>query len=193
MSEAYASKIDSRMPSIGQFEFTGEVKMGMIANYQYLSDENLKKLKSLNASEDIFEEVEDWNEDAEILLDIDKMWDVLHFILTGVDSSMPTENNPLSEAIVGVTSINDVEEFISYTEKTRIADIISALESFDIEKTMENFSLKKCKEADLYPDIWGYEEESDEIKEEILNYFQNMKNFYREILEVNGNVLVTIY
>ena len=64
--------------------------MGMIANYQYLSNENLKEMKHFNGEEDeIFEEVEDWNEEAEILLDIDKMWDVLHFVLTGVDSSEP--------------------------------------------------------------------------------------------------------
>ena len=43
--------------------------MGIIANYQYLSDANLQELKSFYAEEDdIFEEVEDWNDEAEILL-----------------------------------------------------------------------------------------------------------------------------
>lgn len=66
------------------------VKMGLIANYQYLSDENLKELKEFSGSEDdLMEQVEEWNEEADILLDIDKMWDVLHFVLTGVDSSEP--------------------------------------------------------------------------------------------------------
>lgn len=168
--------------------------MGMIANYQYISDENLKALKSFNAEEDeIFEEVEDWNEQAEILLDIDKMWDALHFILTGIDCSNPMENNPLSEAVVGVISIDDVDEFIAYTEKTRIADIVSALENFDIKMALDKFTMKACKEADLYPNIWEYEEETDEIKEEIMDYFQNMKDFYKKILKVKGNVLVTIY
>lgn len=64
--------------------------MGIIANYQYLSDANLQELKSFYAEEgDIFEEVEDWNDEAEILLDIDKMWDALHFVLTGVSSIEP--------------------------------------------------------------------------------------------------------
>ncbi|MGI5172410.1 YfbM family protein [Treponema sp. OMZ 840] len=168
--------------------------MGIRANYQFLSDENLKELKSFNAKEDeIFENVEDWNEDAEILLDIDKMWDALHFLLTGVDSGKPIENDPLSEAVVGVSSLDDVEEFIAYTEKTRIADIVSALDNFDIEKALEKFSMQKCKKADLYPNIWDYEEEADEIKEELIDCFQNMKEFYKQVLEVNGNVLVTIY
>lgn len=170
--------------------------MGMIANYQYLSDKNLEELKSFNAEEDeLFEEVEDWNEEASLLLDIDKMWDVLHFVLTGVSSSEPVENDPLSEAVVGVSPIEEIEEFIAYTEKTRIGEILSALENFDIEQAMEHFSMEECKNADLYPDIWDYDDEEEvaELKEEISDYFQNMKDFYKQISEANGNVMVTIY
>ena len=168
--------------------------MGMIANYQYLSNENLKEMKNFNREEDkIFEEVEDWNEEAEILLDIDKMWDVLHFVLTGVDSSEPIEGNPLSEAVVGVTSLEEVSEFIAYIEKDRVADIISALENFDIDAALESFSMEACKKAELYPDIWGYDDEEEDIKKEICDYFHEMIDFYKQILEINGNVLVTIY
>ena len=168
--------------------------MGIIANYQYLSDNNLQELKSFYAEEDdIFEEVEDWNDEAEILLDIDKMWDALHFVLTGVSCSEPIKNNPLSEAVVGVFPIDGIEEYISYIEKSRIKDIVFALDNFDIEKALKIFSMKECKEAELYPDIWDYEEETAEIKEEIMDYFQNMKDFYKQVLEEDGNVLVTIY
>jgi len=168
--------------------------MGIIANYQYLSDNNLQELKSFYAEEDdIFEEVEDWNDEAEILLDIDKMWDALHFVLTGVSCSEPIKNNPLSEAVVGVFSIDGIEEYISYIEKSRIKDIVFALDNFDIEKALKTFSMKECKEAELYPNIWDYEEETDEIKEEIMDYFQDMKDFYKQVLEEDGNVLVTIY
>ena len=168
--------------------------MGIIANYQYLSDANLQEFKSFYAEEDdVFEEVEDWNDEAEILLDIDKMWDALHFVLTGVSCIEPIKNNPLSEAVVGVFSIDGIEEYISYIEKSRIKDIVFALDNFDIEKALETFSMEECKEAELYPNIWGYEEETDEIKEEIMDYFQNMKDFYKQVLEEDGNVLVTIY
>ena len=127
------------------------VKMGIIANYKYLSDKNLKELKAFYSEEnETFEETEEQNGDVEILLDLDKMWDALHFVLTGASSSEPIKNNPFSEAVVGVSSIEGVEEFISY------------------------------------------EEETDEIKEELIDYFQNLKDFYKKILEVNGNVMVTI-
>ena len=164
--------------------------MGIIANYQYLSDANLQELKSFYAEED---DIFDWNDEAEILLDIDKMWDALHFVLTGVSCIEPIKNNPLSEAVVGVFSIDGIEEYISYIEKSRIKDIVFALDNFDIEKALETFSMEECKEAELYPNIWGYEEETDEIKEEIMDYFQDMKDFYKQVLEEDGNVLVTIY
>ena len=89
--------------------------MGLIANYSYLSDVNLKELKSMGSEE---------------------------------------------------------EEILE-----------SALESFD---------MKACKEAELYPDIWDYEEEEEEIKDEILHDFEQMKVFYKKVLEAKGHVLVSI-
>ena len=169
--------------------------MGLIANYQYIDDANLDvllRLANLDDEEEVFETIEDLNEEAEIFLDTDKMWDVMHFVLTGVSSDDAIKNNPLSEAILGVSPIEDVEEYISYTEKSRIKDIVVALENFDIDQAMENFSMEECKKANLYPDIWDFEEEADEIEEEIMDYFQNIKDFYNKILESNANVMVSI-
>lgn len=77
--------------------------MGMYANYMYLSDKDLKEIKNLDKDE-IFEIVEDMDENEGLAVNIDKMWGVMHFVLTGVDSSEPIRNNALSEAIVGVDS-----------------------------------------------------------------------------------------
>jgi len=50
--------------------------MGLIANYSCLSDANLKKLKAMGSEEEeILESVEEWNDDDELLLDIDKMFE----------------------------------------------------------------------------------------------------------------------
>lgn len=153
--------------------------MGMIANYQYLSNKDLTALKSFDKEKgDIFETVEEWNEDSKIPVDIDKMRDALHFVLTGVDSSDPIENDPLSEAVVGVFSIDNIEKFIAYTENSRIKDIVFALDNFDIANAMEKFSMKKCKKAKLYPNIWDCEEDADDIKKELTGYFQNLKEFF---------------
>ena len=167
--------------------------MGMIANYQYLSDDKLKQIKLLsNEEEDLLDLAEDYAEEYEIFLDINKMWDALVFVMTGFSSSEFLDDNPLREAVLGVTPLEDVSEYIAYTEKSRIAAISQALEEFDMDKALKDFSMKACKKADLYPDIWDYLEEEEEIKDDILTCFVKMKDFYKKILELNGNVLVTI-
>ena len=167
--------------------------MGMIANYQYLPDDKLKQIKLLsNEENDLLDLAEDYAEEYEIFLDIDKMWDALVFVLTGFSSSEFLDDNLLREAVLGVTPLEDVSEYIAYTEKNKIAEIVDALESFDMDRAMADFSMEACKKADLYPDIWDYLEEEEEIKDDILTCFVNMKVFYKEILNHKGNVLVTI-
>lgn len=167
--------------------------MGIIANYKYLSDKNLNELKDFyTENTESITDIEENNNDLEILLDLDKMWDALHFVLTGASASEPIKDNRFSEAVLGISPIEEVEEYVAYTEKSRVKDIVLALDNFDIEKAMESFSMEECKKAYIYPDIWNYEEESEEIEEELMDYFQNMKDFYKKILEAKGNVLVTI-
>ena len=167
--------------------------MGMIANYQYLPDDKLKQIKLLsNEENDLLDLAEDYAEEYEIFLDIDKMWDALVFVLTGFSSSEFLDDNLLREAVLGVTPLEDVSEYMAYTEKTKIAEIVEALESFDMDRAMTDFSMEACKKADLYPDIWDYLEEEEEIKDDILTCFVKMKDFYKEILNHKGNVLVTI-
>lgn len=167
--------------------------MGIIANYKYLSDKNLNELKDFyTENTESIADIEEDNNDLEILLDLDKMWDALHFVLTGASASEPIKDNRFSEAVLGISPIEEVDEFIAYTEKSRIKEIVLSLDNFDIEKAMESFSMEECKKANIYPDIWDYEEESEEIEEELMDYFQNMKDFYKKILEAKGNVLITI-
>ena len=141
--------------------------MGIIANYQYLSDRNLKEMKLFYN-----EAVDDIEDDKDGIDDI--------------------ENNHLSEAVFGVNSIKNSQEYIAYTQKSKVKDIVFALEDFDIEKALENLSMSRFKKANIYPNIWDYEEDADKIREELRTYFQRLRDFYNKILEVNGNVVIII-
>ena len=161
--------------------------MGLIANYNCISDESLKELKGLGSSKrDLFETVEEWSDEDELLLDIDKMWDVLHFVLTGVSTDHRIDDNPLSQAVLGVTSIEDLSDYMAYTEHSQIADIVAALEQFDMDQALESFDMKACKEAELYPNIWDYDEEEEEIIDELLHDFEQMKVFYQKSARSEG-------
>ena len=170
--------------------------MGMIANYQYLSNENLNEMKHFNGEEDeIFEEVEDWNEEVEILLDIDKMWDGLHFVLTGVGASNPIEDNPLSIGILGDLELVDDEDFFNtYTSADNLPQIIAAMEAVDIKAKITATPFARLHENNIYPDIWDEENEDEfeEIAEELAGHFQNLLDFYRQCAANQQNVVVVI-
>lgn len=167
--------------------------MGMIANYRYLSDNELSQIKRYSCQEEeLLDIVEDSTKENETLIDIDKIWDALLFVMTGFSSSEFMDDDPLREAVLGVTPLENVSEYIAYTEHSKIAEIVHALEHFDMDRALANFSMEACKKADLYPDIWDYLDEEEEIKDDIRTCFVKMKNFYKKILTLKGNVLVTI-
>ncbi len=167
--------------------------MGMIANYQYLSDNELSQIKRYSRQEEeLLDLVEDYPEGNDTLIDIDKMWDALLFVMTGFSSSEFMDDDPLKEAVLGVTPLENVSEYVAYTEHSKIAEIVQALENFDMDRALADFSMEACKKADLYPDIWDYLDEEEEIKDDIRTCFVKMKNFYKKILTLKGNVLVTI-
>ena len=52
---------------------------------------------------------------------------------------------------------------------------------------MTNFA-----ENGIYPDIWDYEEEREEIMEELSEHFETLKEFYNKVAENKNIVVVTI-
>lgn len=102
-------------------------------------------------------------------VNIDKMWDALHFLLTGKSAAEPLENNLISEAIVGQFSASgeDTGEFITGIRSDRVKEIAEALQTIDFEGYIEQFNMNKFAENEIYPDIWEYEEEADEIKDDL--------------------------
>ena len=167
--------------------------MGMIANYRYLSENELRQIvPDSRQEEEVLDLVEDSTKENETLIDIDKMWDAILFVMTGFSSSEFMDEDPLRETVLGVTPLENVSEYIAYTEHSKIAEIVQALENFDMDRALANFSMEACKKADLYPDIWDYLDEEEEIKDDIRTSFIKMKDFYKKILTLRGNVLVTI-
>ena len=166
--------------------------MGMIANYQQIADEKLQELKN---STDLFENIEDLQENEDVILcDIDKMWDALNFLLTGKSAEL-LKNNLISEAIVGEFTLSgeDAEEYVAGINAYRVKEIAAALENLDFEKYIANFNMQEFTANNIYPDIWSYEEEKEEIEDDLRICYENLKRFYRQMAELNSAVLVSIY
>ena len=166
--------------------------MGMCAIYQEVKEEDFKKLLE---SDDFFETIEELEEkDGTELCDIDKMWDALHFLLNGLSALYGDhQDNILSEFIIGSKCFDDdSEEFTRYIPTERVAEIANKLNEIDFQDYLKDFDMNKFAENGIYPDIWKYDEEKEEIMEELSEHFENLKEFYNKVAKNKNIVVVTI-
>ena len=163
--------------------------MGMCAVYQEIKQEDFKKLLE---SDDFFETLEELEEkDGTELCDIDKMWNAIFFLLTGEPYS--SEDSLFNELIFGSENFDDEsEEVARYIPTERVIKISKKLNEIDFQDYLKDFDMNKFKENEIYPDIWDYTEEKEEIMKELSEHFENLKKFYNKVAENNNIVVVTI-
>ncbi len=168
--------------------------MGMIAEYLMIDQETLDSLIDLS-NEDLTNKIFEIEETEKFeRIDIDKIWDVLHFFLTGVSASEPIEDNKLSEAVVGVDNFNPDDEnadFVSFIKNEALAEIVTAIEKVDFEKLATNFDLQLLKKNKAYPNgIW--EDGRAQLLEEIKESLNSILDFYQKALLTKHHVIVSI-
>lgn len=163
--------------------------MGMLARYIAVSEDELNRLIDLG-DEPLTDEI-DMLEEKNPTLDLDKMWDGLHFILTGASASEPLEGDPLSDAVVGVHVIDD-ETFIAATGHSELKEIISALNGVDKKALRAEFSPRRLDEENIYPDIW-LPENKESLFNELEQALNQLIHFYQQCLKDGSHVLVTIF
>ena len=166
--------------------------MGMTAYYTEADKELIDRLKKLS-EDDLFDEIEELTEDSKSY-DMDKMWDGLHFILTGVSACTPVENNLLSEAIAGTSTFSGDpdSDYIAYIYPERLIQVLERLNQFDINDALADFSPRELARNHIYPTIW-YEENKEILKEELIREFHALKSFYEKMTELQKGVIVSIY
>ena len=167
--------------------------MGMAAVYTEVDIKQIDRFKE-GITDELLEELHDAVEDEEMnSFDTDKMWDGLHCLLTGVSAVNPIEDNPLSEAVMGteILSTEDDYEYIACICPDRLKEIIKALDEMNTEELGKNFSPRLFAENNIYPDIWMYEAE-DELREELLTVFEEMKEFYHSVADRNNGIIIEL-
>ncbi|WP_158027163.1 YfbM family protein [Gleimia coleocanis] len=163
----------------------------MIANYAAVTEADYTALK-LTGNDNFVDDCEELFEEAQDLLDLDKNWDILHFLLTGSDCSEPDAGNPLSEAITGQITL-DEDDYTAVINPERVANIAKALSDFDMDKALATFTLEQGAEAELYPNIWDGDEDLEELKEILAEDFERLVEFYNQSADAGLYVMVSIW
>lgn len=178
--------------------------MGIYASYVLIDDATLERLaeeqlqvsdcggNATGLEDAAFEDmVADISENAAVEMSLEKNWDIMHYLLTGQDTSEPQEGNPLSEAIVGELAL-DTEYYCAITDNERIRTIAAALNEFDFSAALNAFTVEAGRQAELYPNIWEDDDEWDELCEDLADCYALLRRFYSQAAENHGNLLVTI-
>ena len=132
--------------------------------------------------------------DGTELCNIDKMWDALHFLINGLSAIYGApEDNILSEFIIGSESFDEeAEEFARYIPTEKVVEIAKKLNEINFQDYLKDFDMNKFAENGIYPDIWDYTDEREEIMDELSISFENLRKFYNKVAENKNIVVVTI-
>ena len=128
------------------------------------------------------------------MLDIDKAWHGIHFLLTGTtwDGS-----GPLSFIVNNGQNIGDVD--VGYGparafSAARTREIYLALKSVSLADLRAAYDPEKFAELDIYPDIW---EDADEERQEgityLLEHFSAMRKFIGKIVSEDKGMIVFLF
>ena len=120
---------------------------------------------------------------------LDKMWDGLHFLMTGVSASAPIEDHRLSEAIVGV-HVFDSEDFAGCTELDELPDVIAALEAARLDELLAAADFAEFTAAEIYPNTWT--DDPGLLATELRSAFADLLSAHRESLSTGAHLVVSI-
>ncbi len=160
--------------------------MGMIGYFFRADDGLLEKIKNGSTGIVFQDDME------EQLLDIDKAWHAIHFLVTGhkYDSD---EGDVLGSLIFGETPVNDDD--LGYgpamlVEKEKVSQIAKALDGWDKDRFRERFHMKDLIENEIYPVM--DDEDEEQFFTYVWEYFLFLKEFYQQAAKEGQHVLTFI-
>lgn len=121
--------------------------MGMYAGYYQISDTELEHLWQLD-EQGLMERAEELTEDENVeICDLDKMWDALHFVLTGDTLSDAADHDPLSEAVCGSIFL-ERQIHVGGIPAKRVKEIAQALHEVDFAARLAALQMSDFAAAD---------------------------------------------
>lgn len=168
--------------------------MSFVCQYVAVDDETLDYMADMPNGL-LLEVLEELSADPEVpRYEIGPLWDGLHFLLTGAPAARAIEDDPLSEAVVGVHVFNDDDEdadFVGCTENDELPAIISALDKLDKDRLEAEFNPADFKEAGIKPDIWT-DRDRERLFSGLMKELDSLRDFYAGAGEGGWHIVINI-
>lgn len=133
--------------------------------------------------EEVFQDISKTSQFYEKDLGLEKMWHLLHYLLTGDEDSV---DFPLAYAIVVGHSINEIWEDLTYVEPYEVKEIATAISNISETKIRKRIAGLASGDIDIYKGI-DYLDDEDIV--ETFAYISKLKEFYVEAA-INGNAIL---
>lgn len=136
---------------------------------EYLKDSSLLEERIYNEESD--------DEDPN-LVDIDKSWDGIIFLLTGQNFENAT--HPLTKVLFSGQIIDEEQDLgygpRQYLTPEQVKELNEQISKISIEELRKKYDAKRMTELGVYPNIWESEDEVNYLTE----YFQTIQEVYAE-------------
>lgn len=153
--------------------------MSMIGNLFRLTTKDLEDI--LNDSSILEDKVysED-NNSINDLLDIDKSWEAIFFLLTGhTVGEIEDAEPPLSWTLFSGQIVDEEQDMgygpAHYLTAGQVKQLNIALDRITKDDLRHKFDPRKMKQAGIYPEVW----DEPEFLDCLLDNFEQLKEFYR--------------
>ena len=90
-------------------------------------------------------------------------------------------------------SDDESADFISYIYPERVSEISDALNNFDIDNALSDFSPRELARNDIYPTMIWNENEKDDLKDELVTAFNELRQFFSAMNDNHKGIIVSIY
>ena len=163
--------------------------MSMIGMFLQITPATLEEI--LNDSAVLDSMIDD--ETAERVLDIDKSWDGIHFLLTG--NSLDAEPaHPLRSAILGTYTVDENQDLgygpANYLPPAEVQEIAESIKDIGKEALKQHYNGKRMDALEVYPAIWSKDEAGG--FDYLWQHFKKLKEFYEDAATKENAVVMFI-
>jgi hypothetical protein len=124
------------------------------------------------------------------LVDIDKSWDGIIFLLTG--ENFANTNHPLAKVLFSGQVIDEEQDLgygpAQYLTVEQVKELNEQISKISIDVLIKKYDAKKMTELEVYPNIWGNVVE----KYYLIDYFQTIQEVYAEASKNNEAIITFI-
>lgn len=162
--------------------------MSMIGNLLRVTNAELEEY--LEDSSLLEDRIYDEETENPMLIDIDKAWDGIIFLLTG--QSIDNADHPLLRVLFSGQIIDEEQDFgygpAHYLTPEQVAELNNEISEITTSDLKRKYDPEKMTELEVYPTIW--EQEGDDAFEYLREYFKSLQKVYSDATE-NGEAVVT--